>query len=54
MILEALWWEKRAVLAYDDIKGFIRKNDNLRNKLESLCNTKIFTFQEFMKWIKQI
>lgn len=54
MILEAHCREKCDIFVSNDKKAFIGKDGELRKKLESLCSTKILTFDEFLKWLANV
>ena len=51
MILEAHTRERRDILISDDVRAYISKDDSKRKKLERLCDTKIMTLGEFIRWV---
>jgi len=53
MILTAHVRERRDVFVSDDHRGFIGKENRVRNRLEPLCKTKIMTTEEFCDFCRE-
>jgi len=54
MILTAHIREGRDIFVTDDIKGFIGKNNEIRNKTEQLFKIKVVTKKEFINYLTKI